>query len=235
VAELVRLKAKFRSVTRATGRQGAFLAAAVLLAGCASGPLSDVVTGSSYQPSNIYRQSATIPNHVRRVAVLPVTVESQNFESSQVCDELQAIVFEALNRHNRFELVSVSPNDLKLWTGNRRWSADEKLPSDFFDKLRTRLGCDAVLFSKLTAYRPYAPLTIGWNLKLADAESPSIWWAADEVFDAGDKQVANAARRFYKETFNGPAPLSESKTVLWSPQRFSQYTLSALFDTLPAR
>jgi len=62
-----------------------------------------------------------------------------------------------------------------------------------------------------------------------------ILWSADEVFDAGDVGVANAARAYYSQHLRNEAPLSDSSTVLGSPSRFGQYTLNALFATLPGR
>jgi hypothetical protein len=50
------------------------------------------------------------------------------------------------------------------------------------------------LFDQLTRYQPYQPVAVGWKMTLVFNKEHQIYWAADEVFDAGDDGVANAAR-----------------------------------------
>jgi hypothetical protein len=100
----------------------------------------------------------------------------------------------------------------------------------------------------LIRYQPYEPLAVGWKFNLVEEpETPNdstlsskepayrILWSADEVFDAGDVEVANAARAYYAQHLRDEAPVSDSSIVLGSPTRFGQYTLNALFTTLPRR
>ena len=99
---------------------------------------------------------------------------------------------------------------------------------------------NAVLFSRLTSYRAYPPLALGWSFKLVECPEkpgtvPRILWAADETFDAGNAAVMNSARRHYLAQQTTAGPLADSRTVLQSPRRFAQYTLSALALTLPPR
>ena len=56
-----------------------------------------------------------------------------------------------LGRARQFELVSVSADVLRLLTGRNSWSGEEKLPLDFFDKLKEKLGVDAVLMNTAIA------------------------------------------------------------------------------------
>ncbi len=94
---------------------------------------------------------------------------------------------------------------------------------------------DAVLFCRLTQYRAYEPLAVGWRLKLLDAEVPRILWAVDEVFDARVAEVAAAARRYAREHSEAVPSLQDSQSVLLSPRRFGQYTASAVVGTMPGR
>ena len=99
--------------------------------------------------------------------------------------------------------------------------------------LKNELGCDAVIFPELTQYRPYAPLVIGWNLKLVSLKNQQILWAIDEVFDAGDIAVANGARRYQMRREAANPALAESRQILTSPRVFGQYTAETVLDTLP--
>ena len=211
------------------------LAVAGLLSGCATNPLEDRVWGPSYQPQNIYTEGQTLPARLRRLAVLPVTAAGESTELEFGRASLEPVLFAELGRVNQFELVPITPEQLQRWTGRSSWTGEEKLPRDFFEKLRAAAGIDGVLLSRLTQYRAYEPLAIGWRIKLLDARNPRVIWAVDEVFDARQSDVANAARRFAQAHPEPVPPVGDSRSALMSPRRFAQYTASAVFQTLPAR
>jgi len=203
--------------------------------GCASFPhLSDLNT-PSYAPSNVYREGAVLPLYIKRVAVLPLTILTDEESMEFGRDSLQDVLRNELGRSRQFELVTVPPEELRLLTGRGGWSGEEKLPNGFFEKLKDKLGVDAVLFSRLTQYRAYEPLAVGWRLKLMDAEVPRILWAVDEVFDARVPEVAAAARRHARENPEAIPSLHDAQSVLLSPRRFGQYTANAVVVTMPGR
>jgi hypothetical protein len=221
---------------------------ALLIAGCASMPRSLDEIGPRYKPANIYRQGDVLPPQIRRVAVLPLTTPTPSASLAAGVEGLETILYAELEKSGRFEVIPVSAEQLREWTGRSGWRADEQLPLDFLERLREGTGCDAVLFCQLIRYQPYEPLAIGWKFSLVEkgetakdlttsSRDPGlrILWSADEVFDAGDVGVANAARAYYSQHLRNEAPLSDSSTVLGSPSRFGQYTLNALFATLPGR
>jgi hypothetical protein len=76
---------------------------------------------------------------------------------------------------------------------------------------------------------------VGWKLTLVDKTGAEILWSADEVFDAGNPEVANGARAYYTQHIHGEAPLSDSGTILRAPSQFGEYSVSLLFSTLPDR
>lgn len=201
-----------------------------------------------YKPANIYRQSEALPARVRRVAVLPLTTTTSAALLQAGAEGLETTLYAELEKSGRFEVIPVSAGQLREWIGQSGWRSDELLPLNFFDKLREGTGADAVLFCQLIRYQPYEPLAVGWKFSLVEkgetAKDPAaaskdaglrILWSADEVFDAGDIAVANAARTYYSQHLRNEAPAPDSSTILGSPSRFGQYTLNALFGTLPAR
>ena len=211
------------------------LAVAGLLSGCATNPLEDQVWGPSYQPLNIYAEGHTLPAGLKRLAVLPLTTLGESTELEFGRASLEPVLLAELGRANQFELVPITPDQLLRWTGRRSWTGEEKLPRDFFAKIRSAAGVDGVLLSRLTQYRAYEPLAIGWRIKLLDAQDPRVLWAVDEVFDARQTDVANAARRFAQAHPEPVPPVGDSRAALMSPRRFAQYTANAVFQTLPAR
>ena len=190
---------------------------------------------AAYCPGNVYRASVRLPQSVRRVAVLPVTVAEPNLTAEIGRDDLEPVVSAELRKANVFEVVVVSREELRGLTGRTEWTAKDKLPLEFFERLRSATGCDAVIFCQLAKYQPYVPIAIGWDIKMVDSRKPQILWAIDEIFSAGDKGTARAARHYYAERIQTPGPLTDSWSMLQSPRRFAQYTAKAVFATLPIR
>ena len=207
----------------------------VVLAGCAKAPFLGQMMTPSYQPSNVFREEAVLPSTIRRVAILPMSSLTEEADMGFGRDALGPVLLNELNRVRQFELVSISTEELRLLSGRSVWSAEEKLPADFFDRIKEKYGVDAILFSRLTQYQAYEPLAIGWRLKLIDAEEPHVLWAVDEVFDSRVPSVAAAAVRFAEDNPDTGASLSDSRSVLLSARRFGHYTAHAVVQTMPGR
>ncbi len=204
--------------------------------------------GPSYKPTNFYRASDTLPANLRRVAILPLTVTiatgSGDFLEAGV-ETLEPLLYAELEKSKRFEVIPVTQQQMKQWTGQFGWRADEQLPPDLLKRLSELTGCDAVLFCQLTRYQPYQPLAVGWKFSLvethnAGATTPNdfkarILWSADEVLDSGDPTVTTGARAYYTQHLRNDAPSADAATMLNSPVRFGQYTLATLLATLPGR
>ena len=172
---------------------------------------------------------------VKRVALLPVTTITEDATLQFGRETLEPVLLQEFTRCRQFELVPVTAGQLRLMTGQDTWTAEERLPADFFEKLKDRFGVDAVVFARLTQYRPYEPVSVGWRLKLLEVEQPHILWAIDEVFDSRQPRVAAGARRFAKENPEAPGLASEVEGVLTSPRRFGQYTVNSAVATMPGR
>ena len=233
---------------RGCARMGVVVLAVCLATGCStvssSLPTAVQDLGPDYKPTNIYRRANALPNHVRRVALLPLTTTSSTPYLEAGVEALEPLVYSELEKTKRFEVIPVTPDQLKQWTGQTGWRTDEALPQDIFKKLAEATGCDAVLFCQLTRYQPYQPLAVGWKFSLveniADATAPSgmkaqILWSVDEVLDSGEPTVATGARNYYTQHLRNEAPSADASTMLSSPVRFGQYTLGTLLGTLPAR
>jgi hypothetical protein len=206
-----------------------------LFSGCATAPLSDTVLGPGYQPGNFFRADAVFPDNLRRVAVLPLTARAKDINAEAGIESLQPVLWGELAKTRLFELVLITPDQLRNWTGRPQITAEEKLPERFFEQVRASAGCDAVLFTQLSQYRPYHPLAVGWNMKLVSCVGLKTWWSLDEVFDAGETLVVNGARRYYQHHLLHSKSLADSQSILTSPRWFAQYTLSASLATLPGR
>jgi hypothetical protein len=184
---------------------------------------------------NVYQMSPELPAELRRVAVLPVAWEDSQAGLSQGVEMLAPILLSEVIKTRKFEVVAVSPPDLRRQTGRLSCSDAEILPADFLDSLRRVYGCDAVLFSQLTVFRAYAPLAVGWRLKLVDVRTRQILWAVDEVFDAEQPEVLGQARLFHAA---GQWLLHDPENdwrVANSPRQFGQYAIAKSLAFLPNR
>jgi hypothetical protein len=226
--------------TRESLRLIAASMAMLALAGCSVLYHPNPLSGGTYEPANVYRAGPTLPAELRRVAALPMSAASSVTDAEAGIEALEPILHSELARLQRFEVVVVTPDQMRQWTGKPAWRSDEALPASFFVQLRDGTGCDAVLFSHLSRYQPYEPLAIGWRLSLVwvtagTTPHTQILWSVDELVDGGKPEVANAARAYHSQHLRNESPASDSSVILSSPRRFGQFSLGTLLATLPER
>ncbi|HAM70664.1 MAG TPA: hypothetical protein DCM86_03365 [Verrucomicrobiales bacterium] len=193
----------------------------------------DRPVGAGYSPRNVYRAGEALPADLRRVALLPLVTARPDGGMPEGQVALEPVVERELEKRLAFEVVRISRDQVRLWTGRSDWHAEEALPPELLNRIRESYGCQGVIFAQLTEFHPYGPVQIGWRLRLVDSRKAEVYWAVDEVFDAGVPAVANAARRYAQDFQRDASPVPDSEFVLSSPRRFGEYSLHALFATLP--
>jgi hypothetical protein len=194
-----------------------------------------VIQAADLPLENIFAQPPVLPAGLHRVAVLPLAAKGRDADLPDGCEALQPVLFDELVRTEKFEVVSVRPENLRASSGRAAWTGAEQLPEGFFDSLRREYGCDAVLFCELTVYHAYAPLAIGWRLKLVDVRTRKIIWAADEVFSADQPAVSRKAWQFWLNRDKSAAKDEIRWRLASSPRQFGSYTAAELLSHLPAR
>ncbi len=213
-----------------------------------------VLAGDPAAPSGIFVSAPQLPATLKRVVVLPLACNAISGDLYNGCQMLDPVLKAGLIKTGRFEVVGITPDELRNCTGKLSWLGDEVLPSNFFSSLKNYNGCDGVMFCQLTTLRSNEPLAIGWRLKLVDATTGKTLWAADEVFDASDMDVAKDAEAFQKSqqphhnfaygTYAFVAwlihvptytALDDQWNVLHSVRYFGQYSSQKLAGTLPLR
>jgi hypothetical protein len=204
--------------------------------GCQTPPQNISLLQHEYRPDNTYAYPPKLPLELQRVAMLPLATESTDGDLPEGCEALTPVLWEQLVKTKKFEVVAVDAEKLRSRTGRAAWTGTENLPPDFFAFLRREYGCDAVFFAELTTYHAYAPLAIGWRLKLADTRTGQIIWAADELFDARRPAMAKAASAFeHPRSFFELLGDEKNWVALNSPRQFGRYSAAALLETLPER
>lgn len=191
----------------------------------------DQPVGEAFVPTNFYQQGP-MPASVRRVALLPLY--SGEWDHVDLTGLQRAFASE-LGKHDQFEVVEVSPENLFRIFGVDQITSVEPIAADKFETLVREYGADAILFTDLTAYHPYRPLVMGVRCKLVESDSVDILWSFDTVFDSGNPTVSTAARRYHLDESAPPYPLQNSSSILQSPLRYTKYVADAVFATLPER
>jgi hypothetical protein len=216
-------------------RTSGWLLACLLLAGCATPQRSVSANQNGSRPENIFTNAAVLPANLQRVAMLPVASEPSDQALAESCETFRPVILEELIHTRKFEVVSVDSELLRRRTGQTDWTGGETLPADFLGLLQREYACDAVLFCQLTAFHAYAPLTIGWRMKMVDVRTHKIIWAADEVFDAPK------VTKSFKSWLVQQVRQSEDQESLnyWvaqnSPEHFGRESAARLLATLPER
>ncbi|MGV3755577.1 MAG: hypothetical protein ACO1QS_09360 [Verrucomicrobiota bacterium] len=111
--------------------------------------------------------------------LLPLTFAPGYADEAGGRSKLELLTREALLQADAFEVVTVSGEQLKRWTGRSGWQSEEKLPADLFARLLEETGGDGVIFVHLTGYSPYPPMGIGWRMRLVTVADRNTIWAAD--------------------------------------------------------
>ena len=201
--------------------------AAILTSGCAT--LRHVSAPVVPPAQNFFAPSAP-DEQLRRVALLPMHSSTLPDQYVRALDA--AFLFE-LSKRGLFEVVPVSRAQMEALFGERQFASTDALPADALARLREQCGVDGVLFTDLTHFSPYRPVSMGVRTKLVAAKTGQIRWAFDYVFDAGNAAVAEAAKRFQLAFSNEHQPLtSDGGSILLSPARFAKYVANETYASL---
>lgn len=167
---------------------------------------------------------------LRRIALLPLWSEKL---PGDYLRELDAAFSAELTKMALFEVVPVSRGQMEAAFGERQLASIDALPSKLLSGLRAEFAVDGVLFTDLTHFSPYRPLSMAVRAKLVEVSSGEIRWACDHVYDTGNAAVAESARQFQLRYTNEHQPLqSDGGTILLSPSRFAKYVASQTYASL---
>jgi hypothetical protein len=204
----------------------------LLAAGCTTtlDPRSEDF-GPVYKPANIHGPTQW-PASVRRVAVLTAH-DTSGLLQSEFVSTYDVSWRRSLDRSQRAEFIGVSPVSMTTWTGHASLASAGLIPAGFLERVARETGAQAVLFIDLNHIKPYPPLALGFRARLVDPATGTTIWMADELFDAGNADVARAARRYAREQGSGVGDFAHG--ILQSPAHFSEYAFQAVASLLPPR
>lgn len=200
------------------------------MSGCATPAFNDPArAGPFFVPANHTGESNL--GTIRRVVLLPSWGGA--VVSDETVAELDAIFVAALQRENRFEVISFSRQESLRRFHREALSGASVLPPELFPLLQREFGADAVMMIDVTNYSAYRPLALGLRAKLASIEGARLVWTFDNEFSADNPAVANSARHHFLGAGTG-LPTDVTSSVLQSPGRFAAYVAAAMFQSLPS-
>ncbi len=205
------------------------LAAVFALTGCVEFSLPP--EEHAYVPAN-FRGDARLPAEIQRIAVLPA--HGGSAVESESAAALDPVLVQALQRQARFEVIAVSREDCRRLFGAESFGSTEALPHGMLEKIAEKYAVDAILFTDLTVYQAYRPISLGFRAKLATARDVRLVWAFDEVFSAEQASMVTSVRNYYKHG-DKMAPVDPTPAALQSPARFGAVAADLMFRTLPIR
>ena len=234
------IKKILTQIRKAAGfAQAALLVALTLgLLGCKTASMKNpgAVIGPFHKPGNYNLVNGAMPADMRRVALLPMTSAMNTVEHQSGRQMLQAFMQAEIAKSGLFEVVYVPVTKMEQLTGRSAWRMIDELPIDFIEQLTREYDCQGVLFSHLTVYQPYPPLSIGWRMGLVhlspESNNGSVVWEIDDVFNAGQQTVVNSARRNAIKNGLSDPELDAELGLLNSPRRFGRYTAEAVVATM---
>jgi hypothetical protein len=161
-------------------------------------------------------------------------MHSEEWNPDDVAPIESAFVRE-LSQYNIFEVIPITREDLVGQFGVESYHSAAALPADFLQQFTRKLGVDAILFTDLTHYSPYQPISIGIRSKLVSARDGHPLWSFDTVFDSARPDVQTAASHYHRDLSHPAYPLEDASAILQSPSRFAKYVAYATYGTIPPR
>ncbi len=184
-----------------------------------------------FVPQNLY-PTERLPAYLNRVAVLPCYYPD---EDSTLLNFVDEVFNQELAQERIFETIVLDTDFMKRNFGVRRFSSSEALPENFLKNLESLTAVNAVLFTDLSSYKPYKPISLSVRSKLVDVKSGEFLWAIDETFDAGHASVIVGASGYQRSSQVRALSEKTSGSALHSPRVFTKYVASTIFSTLPMR
>ncbi|MBS3821156.1 MAG: hypothetical protein GVY16_04720 [Planctomycetes bacterium] len=82
-------------------------------------------------------------------------------------------------------------------------------------KIREDLHCDAVMFGRITSFKPYPSTQVGLYVRLMDLKDGRLVWAIDDVWDTTEREtVARIQRYFFREMRETYQPVGDELAIM---------------------
>jgi hypothetical protein len=197
-----------------------FAAAAVLSAGCSA--KNEPATGI-----NFYRSH---DSDIRRISRVVLVDLSEDLGRPEISERMTASLQEALLKPGLFhvDIVPAGHPDLRDLDLTKR----EPYTMQELAAIRKSLECDAILFGRVTSYRPYPGTQIGLFLRLVDLADGRLVWAVDDVWDTTNRKLAERMQKYYFDFVREGYKPADSEMLVMSTAAFQQFVSWEVVQTM---
>ncbi len=203
-----------------------------IITGCVVSDVQDIVHERYYTKEfdtiNYHRSEEYLNTKLRRVLLLPFTVESQR---DKVVDEVTEAFYIELQKSAKFEIIVPQGFQDILSQQNDIWNRG-LIRSETIEEAKRRYKVDAIMFGTITQYQPYEPPSLGIKIGMFSTVSGNIMWSSDALFDSSEASVIKLVKTYYKEHYKRRQSLYEWKIILLSTKRYAQFVAYHMVDTL---
>jgi hypothetical protein len=135
---------------------------------------------------------------------------------------------------SRKDIAAGITNQFLIELNKRGWYAVHMVREEDVASPDKLANIDAVLFGSIIDYRDVEPLKFGIKLTLMDINTKETIWSAQEIFDGSNNLVAKNLETYYSYQVDKRNPLMGSKLYLLSINKFVEYGLFKVAETLDA-
>jgi len=184
-----------------------------------------------YQPElsedSYYTDKEKIKNDIARVAIVELANETEYPEiSSQVTRQ----IYRELQKQQIFSIRVVNKDDPR-W---ERLQLKDK-PSYTIEELSRiyeSLNQDALLFGKVTEYKPYPHLTVGLRLKLVSLRDARLVWGFEQIWDSENSTTERRIKKYLEKCMSSEGKTLQSELMSVSTKQFIKFAAYETASTL---
>ncbi|MFA6132717.1 MAG: hypothetical protein WC869_01720 [Phycisphaerae bacterium] len=197
--------------------------AAVAPAGCHSNqPAPHAKVG-------FYLSSPEDLHKIGRVCFLELPPEGEN---GRVARDTSAALVKAIAARGLFDLELVHADDSGL-AELSLGSPDRLLSLENISALRKLLGCDAVIYGRITTFRAHPHMQMGLRLRLVDLRTAKVVWGIDQIWDTSDKSLEDRIEDYFEDQVRDELEPLNWRLVLVSPLAMEGFVSYETAQTLP--
>ncbi len=194
-----------------------------IISSCVVTDVEDIIHERYYTKNfdtiNYHKSEEYVNTKLRRVLLLPFTVESQR---DKVIDEVTEAFYIELQKSAKFEIIVPQGFQDILSQQNDIWNRG-LIRSETIEEAKKRYKVDAIMFGTITQYQPYEPPVLGIKIGMFSALSGNIMWSSDAIFDSSEASVIKLVKTYYKEHYKRKQSLYDWKIILLSMKRYAQF------------
>jgi hypothetical protein len=184
----------------------------ILVPGC-------VTTEQVGSNSSFYVDKDSISNNIAQTALVELVNETKY---PGISPKITRQLYKELQKQQLFSITVIDKENPE-W---RRLQLEDK-PSYTIRELSRiykSLNYDALIFGKITEYKPYPHLMLGIKLKMVDLKNAKLLWGFEQIWDSEDKSTEYRIREYLKDRIAGQSRGLQDELVTVSSQKFLKFT-----------